>query len=134
MYLIDGNVILEVLYKRSRWKEAYRFLNAVKRGDISAYILHFTIHGISAILGKPDLVSRFLSEIRLWRGLVIVDLSVDEELSAAELADRVGLDFDDGLQYYFAKKRRVPIVSFDKDFDRTDIERLEPGQVAIRED
>ena len=133
MYLIDANVILEVLYKRERWEESLRFLNAVKRGSVSAYVLHFALHGISAILGRPALVSKFLAEVLSWRGLSVVDLSVDEELAAAEIAERVGLDFDDGLHYYFAKKARVPIVSFDRDFDRTDIRRLEPAQVGAEQ-
>ncbi len=130
MYLIDANIILEVLYKRNKWKEAYVFLNAVKKGLISAYVLHFTIHGISAILGKPALVSKFLSEIMSWKGLTIINLSIDEEHAAAKLAEKTGLDFDDGLQYYFAKKKNIPIISFDRDFDKTDVKRLEPSQLS----
>ncbi|RLE58621.1 MAG: PIN domain nuclease [Thermoprotei archaeon] len=129
MYLIDANIILEVLYKRKHWRESREFLNAVKRGSIGAYILHFTLHGISAILGRPDIVSRFLTEILSWRGLLIADLSIDEELAAAEIAEKVGLDFDDGLHYYFARKMRIPIVSYDRDFDKTDVQRLEPAQI-----
>ena len=129
MYLIDANVILEVLYKRDKWKECYDFLNKVKRGDVRAYILHFTLHGISTILGKPKLVLKFLSEILTWHGLTIVNLTVEEELIASELASKVGLDFDDGLQYYCSKKLGLRIVSFDKDFDKTDVKRIEPKEV-----
>lgn len=129
MYLLDANIILEVLYKRSKWEESYKLLNKVKEGSVKAYILHFTIHGISAILGKPELVSKFLSEITTWRGLSIVNLPLQEELIACELANKVNLDFDDGLHYYFSKKISVPIISFDKDFDKTDIKRLEPKEV-----
>ena len=131
MYLIDANVVLEVLYKRDKWKECYVFLNKVKKGNVRTYILHFTLHGISAILGKPKLVSKFLSEILTWRGLAIVNLTVEEELIASELASRVGLDFDDGLQYYCAKKLGLVIVSFDKDFDKTDVKRVEPKEVQL---
>ncbi|MGC9153109.1 MAG: type II toxin-antitoxin system VapC family toxin [Vulcanisaeta sp.] len=129
MYLIDANIFLEVLYRRSRWRECYEFLNKVKAGHIKAYVLRFTIHGISAVLGKPDLVARFLSEIVTWRGLVIIDLPLEEEVMAAELAAKVDLDFDDGLHYYYAKRMGLKIVSFDRDFDKTDIERLEPKDV-----
>lgn len=129
MYLIDANIILEVLYKRDRWRESYEFLNAVKKGDIQAYILHFTIHGISAILGKPDIVAKFLSELSTWKGLIIADLSIEEEKAAAEIAKNIDLDFDDGLHYYFAKKKNILIVSFDKDFDKTDINRIEPREI-----
>ena len=129
MYLIDANRILEVLYKRSRWVESYRLLNLIKEGSIKAYILHFTIHGISAILGEPDLVAKFISEILSWKGLTIADLSLEEELLASKIAGDIGLDFDDGLQYYFAKSKNIPIVSFDKDFDKTDVKRLEPHDI-----
>jgi len=129
LYLIDANILLKVLYKRSKWEESYKLLNAVKEGSIRAYMLHFTIHGISAILGNPTLVAELLSELLSWKGLTIVDLSLEEELAACGMAESIGLDFDDGLHYYFAKSRSIPIVSFDKDFDKTDIERLEPHEV-----
>jgi predicted nucleic acid-binding protein len=129
MYLIDANIILEVLYKRSRWKECYEFLNKVKAGKIKAYILHFTLHGISAILGKPEIVVKFLSEILSWRGLYVVDLSLEEKIIASEQAIKLNLDFDDGLQYYYANKAGIKIISFDKDFDKTNIQRIEPKDV-----
>ncbi|MCE4613124.1 MAG: PIN domain-containing protein [Desulfurococcales archaeon] len=129
MYLVDANVVLEVLYKRSRWEESYRLLNAVKEGSLRVYMLHYAIHGISSILGAPDLVAELLSELLSWKGLTVADLALEEELAASRMARNVGLDFDDGLHYYFAKSRGVPIVSFDKDFDKTDITRLEPREV-----
>ena len=128
-YLIDANIILEVLYKRSRWEESYKLLNRVKDGSIRALMLHFAVHGISAILGKPDLVAKLIAEILTWRNLIIVDLPIYEELAACELASKVGLDFDDGLHHYFAKVRGIPIVSFDKDFDNLDIKRVEPHEI-----
>jgi predicted nucleic acid-binding protein len=130
MYLVDANVFLELLYKRDRWRECRDFLNKVKAGAIKSHVLHFTLHGISAILGDPKLVSRFLSEIATWRGLTVIDLSIDEEVVASELANSVGLDFDDGLQYYYAKKAGLQIVSFDRDFDKTDVKRVEPKDVS----
>ncbi|MEM2739954.1 MAG: hypothetical protein QXQ29_04050 [Candidatus Bathyarchaeia archaeon] len=38
-------------------------MNLVKKGGIKTCILYFTLYGISVILGKPDLVARFLSEV-----------------------------------------------------------------------
>ncbi len=76
---------------------------------------------------EAELASEFLAEVNAWRGLAVVDLPLDEERMAAELASKVGLDFDDGLHYYAAKKLNVPIISFDRDFDSTDIKRLEPS-------
>ena len=127
--MVDANVLLELLYKRDRWEECRDFLNKVKAGAVKSHVLHFTLHGVSAILGDPKLVSRFLSEITTWRGLTVVDLPIEEEVVASDLASSLGLDFDDGLQYYYAKKAGLRIVSFDRDFDRTDVERVEPKDV-----
>ncbi len=132
MHLIDANIVLEVLYKRRRWRESYELLNAVKKGSLRAYMLHFAIHGISAILGKPIIVAKFLLELLTWKGLIIADLTLEEEQAAAEVAEKIGLDFDDGLHYYFAKKKDIPIISFDRDFDKTDLQRLEPHEVFKR--
>lgn len=63
-------------------------------------------------------------------GLSIVNFPLQEELIACELANKVNLDFDDGLHYYFLKRMSVSIISFDKDFDKTDIKRLEPKEVV----
>jgi predicted nucleic acid-binding protein len=48
-------------------------------------------------------------------------------MAIALIAQKIGLDFDDALQYYVAKELGVDaIVSFDEHFDRLDIRRLEP--------
>jgi|GEM_PF-6871592 len=86
MLVIDANIVLEVLYRRSRWKESKELLDRIKRGELSACMLQFAVHGISVMLGKPELVSTFLREILSWRGLEVRDLSVEEEVVAAELA------------------------------------------------
>ena len=44
----------------------------------------------------------------------------------ALITQGIGLDFDDTLQYYVAKKLGVDaLVSFDKHFDKVDIRRIE---------
>lgn len=130
MYLIDANIFLELLYKRQRWAESYRFLHKVRAGEVKGYVLQFALHGISAILAKPELVEVFLAEISTWRGLEVVRSNLEDEIEAARAAAKVGLDFDDGLHYYYAKKLGLAVVSFDKDFDKTGVKRLEPAEAA----
>lgn len=43
-----------------------------------------------------------------------------------EYSNKYNFDFDDACQYALAKKYGLKIVSFDKDFDRIDIKRMEP--------
>lgn len=130
--MIDANVFLEVLYKRERWEEAKEFLVGVKEGAVRAFVPHFILHGVSALLGKPELVAKFLAEVSTWRGLSIVETTVQEEIAACQLAAEAGLDFDDGLVYYVARQLRVPVVSYDRDFDRTDVGRVEPAEASRR--
>ena len=43
--------------------------------------------------------------------------------------EQFGLDFDDAYQYVVALEHQALIVSFDKDFDRTDQGRQTPQQI-----
>ena len=43
-----------------------------------------------------------------------------------DAAVKYNLDFDDAYQYVAAKKYSLKLVSFDSDFDATDVERVEP--------
>lgn len=40
-----------------------------------------------------------------------------------------GLDFDDAYQYAVAEKHNLTLVSFDKDFDRTERGRKTPAEI-----
>jgi uncharacterized protein with PIN domain len=42
------------------------------------------------------------------------------------------LDFDDALHYATAKKHTFTLVSFDQDFDRTDLARTTPADILSR--
>ncbi len=46
-------------------------------------------------------------------------------------AQRFGLDFDDAYQYQAAEKYQMQLISFDRDFDRTDKGRKEPSEVML---
>lgn len=41
------------------------------------------------------------------------------------------LDFDDAYQYVIAKRDNLTLVSFDADFDRTDLQRRTPAQTLL---
>lgn len=51
----------------------------------------------------------------------------------ARLAKRIGLDFDDAMQYYVASKLGADaIASYDSDFDGLDVPRVEPKDLLNR--
>jgi hypothetical protein len=45
------------------------------------------------------------------------------------IAKKFRVDFDDAYQYSVARKYQITLVSFDKDFDRTDITRRTPAEI-----
>ncbi len=49
--------------------------------------------------------------------------------SSVELQHKLNLDCDDAIQYYICKTYNFKIVSFDKHFDSTDVERIEPKDI-----
>ena len=56
-----------------------------------------------------------------------------KELSLlSEPAIRFGLDFDDAYQYEVAKRYDLALVSFDSDFDKTDLQRYLPQELIDR--
>lgn len=130
MYLLDTNIFLELLLNREHASECYQLLKKISAGETEAVVTSFSVHAVCGLLSKPPLVEAFLSNIVNSLGLSVYPTTPEEELEASVLAEKVGLDFDDGIQYFVAKKVGADaIVSFDKHFDRTDLPRLEPKKV-----
>ncbi|MCL4337033.1 MAG: PIN domain-containing protein [Candidatus Thermoplasmatota archaeon] len=130
MLLVDTNIILELMLQQEKSDECEKFLNSVATGDIEATITRFSMHAIQAILKNPEHTSVNIHNVNTSIGLKVYDTNTSDEIAIALLMKEVKLDFDDTLQFYVAKRIGAEgIVSFDKDFDKVDINRLEPAQV-----
>jgi len=133
MYLIDTNIFLEVLLAQKRKKEAKKFLQYVRDGIITAYFSRFSLYSIELLLTKLKLfdeLTTFLIAIKKFKGLRIISTTPTDDLLIVKIIKNTSLDFDDALQYYLVKKYNLDgIVSFDTDFDNTDIRRFEPRDV-----
>ncbi|MCL4336099.1 MAG: PIN domain-containing protein [Candidatus Thermoplasmatota archaeon] len=130
MLLVDTNIILELMLQQEKSNECEKFLNSVATGNIEATITRFSLHAIEAILKNPEHTSAFLHNVNSSIGLRVYDTDTSDEIAIALLMKEIKLDFDDTLQFYVAKKIGAEgIVSFDRDFDKVDINRLAPGQV-----
>ena len=130
--LIDANIFLEVIFKRRHHESCRQLLSRTMNGEIRALVPLFSVHGIEAYLsrrGHHDKVLAFLSVLERSQGITIFNSTIRDEQRAIEFTTPFSLDFDDALHYYAAKSGvffNATIVSFDTDFDRTDITRLEP--------
>lgn len=128
--LIDTSIWLEYLLDQERADEAVRMLSTVSSSRFSA-----TEHGLGSIgvileaSGQLSGYFEFVRETLYESEVERVVLTPQELLDLKAPMKKYNLDFDDAYQYVAATARDLSLVSFDTDFDRTDIERLEPADV-----
>ncbi len=130
MYLIDTNVWLELLLRQKRSEEVHQFLQTITVDDLS--LTEFTLYSIGLIvtrLNKEEIFDLFLTDILEESGVKRIILSPSHLRQLLEAMQMFQLDFDDAYQYIAAKKDDLILVSFDTDFDRTDIGRKTPAGI-----
>ena len=128
--LLDTNIFLEVLLDQDRAAEARHLLS--KSDEHELYISDFSLHSIGLILFRQqehDAFRRFLVDMFLKAGVVVVTLPPREMEAVIRAAQQFGLDFDDAYQYAIAEDYALTIISFDADFDRTEAGRRTPGEL-----
>ena len=129
MYLIDTNILLELLLDQERADEAESFL--LENSTTDLYITEYSLYSMGIIMFHRGLYNPFWDFLSdLMKQVDILNISVQEMKSIGESAQTFNLDFDDAYQYAVAKKHDLEIVSFDSDFDRTDLGRLTPEQLT----
>ena len=131
MYLIDSNILLELLLDQENAGDVERFLRGVPVETL--YISEFSLYSVGIVLlrrGMYDIFVRFVDDLLVSGGIRLVQLSVEDMQSIASKAQRFNLDFDDAYQYVSAEKLHLTIVSFDSDFDRTERGRKSPVEIA----
>lgn len=129
MILIDANIFLELALDQENADQCAALLSAVAEGKIEALVTHFAVHAVEASLRRGPHLAEFLQNIERSKGLRIHDTSSSDEVSASLLAEKMGKDFDDGLEYFVAKKLGMDaIVSFDRHLDGLDLRRVIPKQ------
>jgi predicted nucleic acid-binding protein len=133
LYLIDTNIFLEAILERKNKKECLALLRMIDRGEIRAFTTAFTIHSIEVVMdhaGEPEALRTFLKSIKGFKGLSIYNTTIDDEINVVDEM-RTGLDFDDALQSYVARKLNLRIVSFDRHFDGIEgLFRLRPKDIT----
>ena len=134
--LIDANIFLEFLLNQDRAEESMKLIGKVEEKIFEAFVTGFSLHSIEVILNrnkKHTLLNDFLKRVMNASALTVYQTTVQEEREIALLAPQVGLDFDDCLQYFVTKTLGASLISFDRDFDITDLQRVEPGALLSPE-
>jgi len=130
VYLVDTNVWLGLLLDQEKALEVRRVLQRVE-ADLLA-ITEFSLYSIGIILTrlkKDDVFENFLSDTIEDSGVMQVRLDTSGLKKVLAIRCRYHLDFDEAYQYVAAEGYGLTIVSFDKDFDRTEKGRKVPGDL-----
>lgn len=130
VFLLDTNIWLERLLGQEQAEIAAELLDALLPSDMC--MTDFTLHSIGVIcnrLKQRDVFVKFVDDVLIDAGVVLVSIPANKMKRVVEIMDRFRLDFDDAYQYVAAEIEDATIVSFDKDFDKTEQGRLTPMQV-----
>ena len=132
--LIDSNIFLELYLDQQRADECEKFLEKVNKGQILCTISDFSIDSMLLILSretnKTETLEKLLNSIIAYSGLSIYFITIEDRLKAIEQMKKHKLDFEDAMTLQAAlASGNTKIVSFDKHFNKTVIERLEPKDV-----
>ena len=129
MYLLDTNILLELLLKREHAAAVIQFLQAP---EITCSISDFSFHSIGLHLfnkDKKDLYLRFAKDMFKPGGLRITSLLPEYLPDLAHASDSYGLDFDDAYQYALARSQNLTLISYDNDFNKTPEKRITPEKI-----
>ena len=62
-------------------------------------------------------------------GIRLLRLGIEDMDDVVNVAQRFNLDFDDAYQYIVAEKYILTLVSYDRDFDGTELVRTTPAKI-----
>jgi uncharacterized protein len=130
VFLLDTNIWLERLLGQGQAEVVAELLDSLSPSDMC--MSDFTLHSIGVIcnrLKQRDVFVKFVDDVLIDAGVVLVSIPANKMKRVVEIMDRFSLDFDDAYQYVAAEIEKATIVSFDKDFDETEQGRLTPMQV-----
>jgi predicted nucleic acid-binding protein len=128
--LIDTNIILEIILNREKSDEAKKLLENSEKFEF--FLSDFSLHSIGILFfqaKRNHVFYQFLKDMVFSEILHMVSLSYEDMRNVIEVSTRFNLDFDDAYQYVIAEKYNLTIISFDSDFDRTDLGRKTPKEV-----
>lgn len=133
MYLLDTNIWLERLLGQPNSAMVGQLLDTLPINEL--LMSDFTLHSLGVILpkvGAPTVFSTLARDVLVDGGVQLVRLSPFAMDHVVEIIARFNLDFDDAYQYVVAEREEAVLISFDKDFDRTDLVWQTPAQILAR--
>lgn len=133
MFLLDTNILLELLLNREKADDADRFLHSVPASEL--HISEFTLYSLGIFLTQRRMAKTFLElveDLVVRGGITVIRLPPEDMRNVIETGAQNGLDFDDAYQYVVAERYSLTLVSLDAHFDKTEKGRKAPGDLIAR--
>jgi len=130
MFLVDTNIWLELLLDQQRAAEVRRFLETYETSQLAT--TEFSLYSIGIALTRlkrHEVFTDFLADTLEHSRVRLIRLDVAGLKDVVDVQRRFRLDFDDAYQYVAANQYDLILLSFDRDFDRTELGRKTPGEV-----
>jgi len=130
IYLVDTNIWLERLLEQEKNLYVKKFLDQVPSELLC--ISDFSLHSIAVILFKHkkyDIFEKFINDIFHENEISVISIPSKSLNQLSKISVTYGLDLDDAYQYWIAKNCNLILVSYDKDFDRTDLKVKTPEEI-----
>jgi hypothetical protein len=129
MYLLDTNIILELLLEQEKADEVEYFLRNTSLSQLC--LSEFSLYTIGINLlrrQKSDSLLKMIEDMLIMGGVQLIRLKVGDMEKLVDFSKRFNLDFDDAYQYTLAEKYNLTLVS--SDFDKTERGRKTPKEVT----
>jgi predicted nucleic acid-binding protein len=120
MYLLDTNILLELLLNQKKADEVERLL--LETPPEMLFVSEFSLDSIGVALVRRvmhDIFLKAVEDMLLVGGIRLIRLDPEDMEKVIQASRRYKLDYDDAYQYALAEKYNLILVSFDSDFDRT---------------
>jgi predicted nucleic acid-binding protein len=130
MYLLDTNIVLEMLLDQNRASDAAQLLREIPPEQL--HLSEFALYSLGIILlwlGQHETFLDTVQDLIIAGGIPLMRLGAEDMREIVRVAQRFNLDFDDAYQYTVAERYDLTIISFDADFDRTERGRQTPVEV-----
>ena len=130
MYLLDTNILLELLLNQKKADEVERLL--LETPPEMLCISEFSLDSIGVALVRRvmhDIFLKAVEDMLLVGGIRLIRLGPEDMEKVIQASRRYKLDYDDAYQYALAEKYNLILVSFDSDFDRTKRGKATPTDI-----
>lgn len=135
IYLLDTNIWLERLLEQERAEEVKQLLEKVSSDRL--LITDFSFHYIGVILlrlDRPEALLSFSKDLFADNSVRLLALEPSDMERLIAVGRDHRLDFDDAYQYVAAERNGIPLVSFDGDFDNTELGRITPAEAVAQQE